>query len=131
MDGSYVYTIEGNTSGANGVIANGGGVCKKKYRLTYNRIAGYGRPDWGTEVETQPVTPMQPKPTIPNGKVITITANSVNMRVGDSTKYASLGHLKKGEVLEWVADAPNGWHAGRHRKQIVWVSNKYSAVSGG
>ena len=34
VDGSYVYTIEGNTSGANGVIANGGGVCKKKYRLT-------------------------------------------------------------------------------------------------
>ena len=47
VDGTYVYTIEGNTSGANGVVANGGGVCKKKYRLTYNRIAGYGRPDWG------------------------------------------------------------------------------------
>lgn len=43
---SRVYTIEGNTSGASGVIANGGGVCKKSYALNYDRIAGYGRPKY-------------------------------------------------------------------------------------
>ena len=43
---SKVYTIEGNTSGASGVIANGGGVCEKSYDLSYSGIAGYGRPDW-------------------------------------------------------------------------------------
>lgn len=47
-DNSKVYTIEGNTSGASGVIANGGGVCKKSYSLSYERIAGYGRPAYGT-----------------------------------------------------------------------------------
>ena len=31
VDGSKVYTIEGNTSNASGVVANGGGVCKKSY----------------------------------------------------------------------------------------------------
>ena len=41
-----VYTIEGNTSGVDGVVANGGGVFGKSYKLTYKRIAGYGRPDW-------------------------------------------------------------------------------------
>lgn len=41
---SKVHTIEGNTSGASGVVANGGGVCKKSYSLTYKRIIGYGRP---------------------------------------------------------------------------------------
>lgn len=41
-----VYTIEGNTSGASGVVANGGGVCGKSYDLSYSGIAGYGRPDW-------------------------------------------------------------------------------------
>ena len=46
-----VYTSEGNTSGASGVIANGGGICEKVYDLSYSRIAGYGRPDW-TLVET-------------------------------------------------------------------------------
>lgn len=46
VDNSYVYTIEGNTSGASGVIANGGGVCKKKYALNYSKIAGFGRPKY-------------------------------------------------------------------------------------
>ena len=46
VDANYVYTIEGNTSGASGVIANGGGVCNKKYELNYKNIAGYGRPDY-------------------------------------------------------------------------------------
>ena len=46
VDANYVYTIEGNTSGASGVIANGGGVCNKKYALNYKNIAGYGRPNY-------------------------------------------------------------------------------------
>lgn len=41
-----VKTIEGNTSGASGVIENGGGVCQKLYSLTESKIMGYGRPDW-------------------------------------------------------------------------------------
>ncbi len=50
VDNSKVYTVEGNTSGASGVIANGGGVCTKSYSLSYNRIVGYGRPDYGTDL---------------------------------------------------------------------------------
>lgn len=49
VDSSKVYTVEGNTSGASGVIANGGGVCKKSYALNYSRIAGYGRPKYDAE----------------------------------------------------------------------------------
>lgn len=49
VDGSKVYTIEGNTSGSSGVVANGGGVFKKSYALSYARIAGYGRPAYGTQ----------------------------------------------------------------------------------
>ncbi|WP_124067522.1 CHAP domain-containing protein [Clostridium sp. E02] len=41
-----VKTIEGNTSGASGVIENGGGVCQKSYSLKDSKIMGYGRPDW-------------------------------------------------------------------------------------
>lgn len=52
FDDKYVYTIEGNTSGASGVIANGGGVCKKKYALTYSKIAGYGYPNYDEEPTT-------------------------------------------------------------------------------
>lgn len=46
VDSKYVYTVEGNTSGSSGVIDNGGQVAQKKYRITYERIAGYGRPDY-------------------------------------------------------------------------------------
>ena len=52
VDNSKVYTVEGNTSGASGVIANGGGVCTKSYSLSYARIVGYGRPDYGTQTVT-------------------------------------------------------------------------------
>lgn len=46
VDSLYVYTVEGNTSSQAGVIANGGGVFKKSYAINYNRIYGYGRPDY-------------------------------------------------------------------------------------
>ena len=39
VDKSYVYTIEGNTSSASGVVDNGGCVCKKKYKLNNIAIA--------------------------------------------------------------------------------------------
>ena len=52
VSGSTVYTIEGNTSGASGVIANGGGVCKKSYGIGSSYIAGYGRPDYAAVGET-------------------------------------------------------------------------------
>lgn len=53
-----IITIEGNTSGASGVIANGGGVCRKTYVRSYQRIAGYGRPDYE---EVEDVTSEQAK----------------------------------------------------------------------
>ena len=49
VDSSYVYTIEGNTSSTSGVVANGGGVFKKKYSLSYSKIDGYGRPKYDSE----------------------------------------------------------------------------------
>ena len=52
-DDQYVYTIEGNTSSASGVVANGGCVAKKKYALTNSRIYGYGRPKY--DEATKPV----------------------------------------------------------------------------
>ncbi len=39
-----IYTVEGNTSGASGVVDNGGGVAKKSYVINNSKILGYGRP---------------------------------------------------------------------------------------
>lgn len=56
VDNKYVYTIEGNTSSASGVVANGGGVFEKKYSLTHSQIAGYGRPNYTESVADKPKT---------------------------------------------------------------------------
>lgn len=57
VDDTYVYTIEGNTSGAVGVVANGGGVFNKRYELACDRIYGYGSPKYDEEpaANTAPV----------------------------------------------------------------------------
>lgn len=47
-----VYTIEGNTSGASGVVSNGGGVTMKYYTVGSARISGYGRPKYDREEST-------------------------------------------------------------------------------
>lgn len=46
VSGGKVYTVEGNTSGGSTVIDNGGGVAKKNYAVSYDRILGYGRPKY-------------------------------------------------------------------------------------
>ena len=56
VEGGYVYTIEGNTSGASGIVSNGGGVCRKKYKLNSVNIGGYGRPDWSLVKEEHEMT---------------------------------------------------------------------------
>lgn len=62
VDSSTVYTIEGNTSGASGVVANGGGVFKKSYSRKNSSIVGYGRPRYDEVVTSEPAK--QEKPTV-------------------------------------------------------------------
>lgn len=51
VDTTYVYTIEGNTSGASGVVSNGGGVCKKKYKIaSLDSRTKYFEPDYSLVV---------------------------------------------------------------------------------
>ena len=50
-DGSWFETIEGNTSGASGVIGNGGGVCRKSYSLRELSGTKFCRPDYGSVSE--------------------------------------------------------------------------------
>lgn len=52
VDSAKVYTIEGNTSAASGVVANGGCVAMKSYYRTYGLIAGYGRPKYDAESDS-------------------------------------------------------------------------------
>ena len=53
VSGGRVYTIEGNTSSAAGVVENGGCVRDKSYPLTASYIMGYGTPDWNLVKEEE------------------------------------------------------------------------------
>ena len=130
MDDEYVYTVEGNTNGSNGVISNGGGVCQKVYKLTNARIAGYGRPDWGmAEIPAEPEQTEMELPVASAKQMVVITSNNVNARIGDSQSFDSVGHVQKGDSFEWVATSPaTGWHAIRMAKRICWVSPNYSKL---
>ena len=76
VDDTTVYTVEGNTSGADGVVPNGGAVCKKSYPLGSSAIAGYGRPKYndgftGGEIPTEdkPEPTPEPEPEKPEESV--------------------------------------------------------------
>lgn len=129
VDATKVYTVEGNTSGASGVVANGGGVKKKSYALNYNRIAGYGRPDWSkvANVEPEP-TPAPETPATPSasGYKVRITGNTVNVRTGPGTQYTALEQVKKGE--EFNAPDASGWTPIEWGGHVYWISDKYTEL---
>ncbi len=53
VDKTYFYTIEGNTSGASGVVSNGGGVAKKKYSISaYKGKVLFGHPKYDKNDKT-------------------------------------------------------------------------------
>lgn len=138
VDKYYVYTIEGNTSGASGVIANGGGVCKKKYNLTYSRIAGYGRPkyDEGTEtVEKEPAKVKSIKAdaaksfNLKFAKTFTVKASSLNMRTGAGTNSDVITVLKKGTKVTcygyYTKNGLTNWLLVQAGSFTGYVSKKY------
>lgn len=115
VDNSRVYTVEGNTSSASGVVANGGAVAKKSYALSYNRIAGYGRPDYGTQaVETEARKPEAVKPVDYSGfETYTVRKGDTLWRIaqktlGSGNRYKAImalnslssDKLKVGQVLK-------------------------------
>lgn len=123
VDNTYVYTIEGNTSSATGVIANGGCVTKKKYTLKYSRIYGYGRPNYGTQPSSSTSKPSNISK--PFSKFTGyVTANVLNVRKGAGTKYYVLGTLKKGTSVNVVGESGD-WYKISYKGSTAYVSKQY------
>ena len=74
-----------------------------------------------------PETPEVEQPSAKRVQIVCGTG-SVNIRVGNDTKYSRITSVKNGATYEWIATAENGWHAIVVNAQIGWVSGKYSAV---
>lgn len=126
VDATYVYTVEGNTSSASGVIANGGAVATKKYKLTYDRIAGYGRPNYGSVEQNNKENDVnketeQNKNTMTGIAWVSVTKGStVNYRQRPSKsaiKVIGMNRIKNGEQVNvkssddtWAYVEYNGHH---------------------
>lgn len=111
VTGSKVYTVEGNTSGASGVIDNGGGTCAKSYSINNGRIAGYGRPDFGTPA-TAPVASAKPEP---QEKANVYTIQKGDTLWGISKKFLGRGNRYK-EIMALNGLKSTGIKAGRTLK---------------
>ena len=135
VDGSHVYTIEGNTSGASGVVANGGGVMTKSYALGYSRIAGYGRPNYSLispvakVTKTESVTPKTTEPTNGNS-IIQEAQKQANKFVGhdsiatdgvrgNATKKMAVMVLQKGLNKDYNANLTEDGSFGDKTKKAL------------
>lgn len=102
VDSSKVYTVEGNTSSESGVVANGGAVAKKSYPLNYDRLAGFGHPDWGiTQTAEAPKTQTNTETT--NATAATYTTYTV--KKGDSLWKISKKLLGRGDKYPLIQKA--------------------------
>ncbi len=97
-EGGRVYTIEGNTSGQNGEVNEGGGCFRKSYSLSYSRIVGYATPKYEVGTGT----------TAEKLGTYRVTASSLNVRSGTDTSYDIVGVLDNGELVV-VTELSNGW----------------------
>jgi SH3-like domain-containing protein len=128
IDNVYVYTIEGNTSSASGVVANGGCVAKKKYTKTSSYIYGYGRPDYGTQTTTtaKKETETKKETTTKKYKSFTgyVTADVLNVRTGAGTTYKDIGDLRNGKSVTVIGET-NGWYKIKYNNDTGYVSKQY------
>ena len=114
-DTQYVYTNEGNTSSAAGVVANGGSCRNKKYKLNDPAIDGYVWIDYGAEEQTSTDTAVKLNKTPKYvGKV---TAAELNVRSWAGKENPTIKKwplLKKDNLVDVcdtikAADGSN-WH---------------------
>lgn len=90
VDRNYVYTVEGNTSSTSGVVANGGGVFCKKYKLNYSLIYGYGRPAYDVEA-TVNVTTSASSSSASNSVYVPTVKEWQNAAIKDGYKFPKYG----------------------------------------
>lgn len=136
VSGDKFWTIEGNTSGASGIVANGGGVCEKYYYNSKLPGTKFCTPDYLIAAKNldkangsdAAVTPSKTPKWV--GKV---TAAELNVRTwagSENSKLKSYPTLKKGnlvDVCDTVKDSKGAdWYYIRIAgKYFGFVSGKY------
>lgn len=122
--GDRFYTIEGNTSGASGIIANGGGVCAKSYLNSQMPGTKFCRPDWSI-VANAVSAEKQDDPASTGSETLNktpkcvgkVTASELNVRTWAGTSNPCIKAyplLKKGNLVDVcdteTADDGSKWY---------------------
>lgn len=118
---TYIYTNEGNTSSAAGVIANGGSCRNKRYLRSDPVIDGYVWIDWGEEktvTETWKATG-------------TATSTVDDLYVRETPNGYVLGQINKGNRVEISGEKSGMWTKVKVAGiGIGWAATKYLQVDG-
>lgn len=121
FNGSVVYTNEGNTSSAAGVVANGGAVRNKSYAINDSAIDGYVWIDWGTD-----------EPATSTWKATgTATSTVDDLYVRETPNGYVLGQINKGNRVEINGEKSGMWTKVKVAGiGIGWAATKYLQVDG-
>lgn len=121
FNGSVVYTNEGNTSSAAGVVANGGAVRNKSYAINDSAIDGYVWIDWGEEKTTAEVWKATG----------TATSTVDDLYIRETPNGYVLGQINKGNRVEINGEKSGMWTKVKVAGiGIGWAATKYLQVDG-
>ena len=118
---TYIYTNEGNTSSAAGVIANGGSCRNKRYLRSDPVIDGYIWIAWGEE-----------KPVVETWKATgTATSTVDDLYVRETPNGYVLGQINKGNRVEINGEKSGMWTKVKVAGiGIGWAATKYLEIDG-
>ncbi len=121
FNGSTVYTNEGNTSSAAGVVANGGAVRNKFYAINDSAIDGYVWIDWDEE-----------KASTATWKATgTATSTVDDLYVRETPNGYVLGKINKGNRVEINGEKSGMWTKVKVAGiGIGWAATKYLKIDG-
>ena len=130
VDGDKFTTIEGNTSGASSIVANGGGVCMKTY---YNsRLPGtkFCRPNYSSTTitsDTNKITVADDMHTVDWKGYVNIGKNAklaVRLQPNTSAKECSFSGLKQGTEVG-VSYEQGDWYLIKYDGKFGYVQKQY------
>jgi SH3-like domain-containing protein len=144
VDSTYFYTIEGNTSSGTAVVANGGGVYKKKYVIK-NKTSGtrFCRIDWSLlkNVKSSSTTKTTTSTTsstssssststdVKTNFKVKITVSSLNVRKSASKDSSQVTFVKKGEEVKITKVNKDGsWGYTEDKKGWISLNSSYVTV---
>lgn len=130
VDGDKFTTIEGNTSGASGIIPNGGGVCQKTYYNSNLPGTKFCRPDYSSTVITSDSNNVVVSDDIHTVKwkgYVNIGRNTklaVRLQPSTSAKECSFSGLKQGTEVG-VSHEQGDWYLIKYDGKFGYVQKQY------